>query len=223
MKDLNIHLEKQYYRDVLIYKGSLKELEVDNSKIIQESNLQWNRFFPDVHNMKKLGYKGPGVQFPCDRMIDSYISSVINKISKTGLDLYQSLTNKRPRLSIIRPWMFISTKYNTNTKFHNHNIFAPEFFPSGPEIVSYFTSVYYVNVPEIVEESILYVKDKAETPDSEALKIYPEVGDLYYFSADAPHMPVLPVKSKNTRYVLAMNFYFGDENISDKEPKQKLL
>lgn len=212
-------MEKITHNGVVVYKTTLSG--VDNKKVIEESNLVWNLQFPNTHDLGPAG--APGVQFGNFTLYDSATSKLISKISDKAINLYKSTTNETFPLVLINPWMFISTKHNKSTNWHDHIRFVPVVNTLGVDLKTYFTAVYYVNLPEIREERILYLKETEYTPDSESLEIYPEVGDIYIFDGKTPHMPALPKKSKNTRYVLGINFYFAKSNLENTEPKKKLL
>lgn len=212
-------MEKITHNGVVVYKTTLSN--IDNKKVIEESNLIWNLKYPNTHDTGNTG--APGIQFRNYTLYDSYTSKLISQVADKVLDLYKSVSKEESPLILINPWMFISTKYNKSTNWHDHIPFIPGLDTLGEKLTTYFTSVYYVNVPEIQEESILYLKESNDTPDEDALAIYPEVGDIYVFHGKTPHMPVLPKKSKNTRYVLGINFYFSSPNLEKTEPKVKFI
>lgn len=212
-------MEKITHNGVVVYKTTLSN--IDNKKVIEESNLVWNLIYPNTHDLGRGG--SPGVQFGNFTHYDSATSKLISQISNKAVDLYKSMTNEISPLVLINPWMFISSKRNKSTNWHDHIRFVPVLNTLGGELKTYFTAVYYVNLPEIKEERILYLKEKEDTPDEDSLEIYPEVGDIYIFDAKTPHMPALSKKSKNTRYVLGINFYFVKSNLENTEPKIKFL
>jgi hypothetical protein len=213
-------MEKIKHGELIVYKTHISN--VDSEKIMEESNMIWNLKYPDAHDL--VSFNGPGIQFRNYTLYNSATSKLIYKISDKVIDLYKSLNGDISPLILINPWIFISTKYNKSTNWHDHIEFIPGISTIGEELKTTFTSTCYINVPEIEEESILYLKENNDTPDEHALSLYPSVGDVFLFLGETPHMPVIPKKSKNTRYVLGINFYFSKMNIKKTEaPKPKLF
>jgi hypothetical protein len=147
-------------------------------------------------------------------MGDIAVESKLDEIVQIGINLCKELYTKQydkpynkvntdAWVNVVRASNPVQPNFKDGNEFyHTHT----ELNKLNKSFVPHYTYVYYIQMPDIVEndDGVLYFKSK----DEKEYWIMPEVDDLIILEGNMPHAPQKALKSTIDRIVLAGNVGF---------------